>query len=493
MTTKVDVVFIHPGDKKQIYQGLANEFSATEPPIFAGLFATYLQRKGYSAAIIDGPAHNLSVDEIAEQAVSDLSPKLIVIVVYGNQPSASTQNMTVSGKVATAIKQHQPNMKIMMTGTHPAALPRRTITEEDVDFVCDREGPVTIYKTLQALDAKLDSFSDIPSLWWKKEGVVFSPTSSEGLIKSLDEEMPGVAWDLLPMENYRAHNWHCFDHIHDRTPYAAIHTSMGCPYKCSFCCINAPFGKNVYRMWSVDSVMKEIDFLVEHYGVKNIKFIDEMFVLNKAHVLGICDALIQRNYEVNIWAYARIDTVKDEYLDKLKTAGFNWLALGIESASDFVRDGSDKHMTNEDIINTVKRIQAAGIHVIGNYIFGLPDDSYSRMQETLDMALDLNCEFSNIYSAMAYPGSKLYTETLQNNPNDLPTSWHQYSQHAFDSKPVSNAFCSSEEILAFRDKAWEACFTSPKYLDLVQRKFGTDVVKHIERMTATPLPRKKSG
>ena len=107
--------------------------------------------------------------------------------------------------------------------------------------------------------------------------------------------MPGIAWDLLPMEKYRAHNWHCFDHINDRSPYASIHTSLGCPFKCSFCCINAPFGKSSYRTWSPECVIKEIDLLVERYGVKNIKFVDEMFVLNRDHVLSLCDLIKNRD------------------------------------------------------------------------------------------------------------------------------------------------------------------------------------------------------
>src|SRR3546814_6515991 len=87
-------------------------------------------------------------------------------------------------------------------------------------------------------------------------------------------------------------------------------------------------------MWSPETVVREIDLLVEKYGVRHIKFVDEMFVLNKSHVLGICDLLAQRDYSVNIWAYARVDTVKDQFLDRLKAAGVNWLCLGIESASE---------------------------------------------------------------------------------------------------------------------------------------------------------------
>ena len=112
-----------------------------------------------------------------------------------------------------------------------------------------------------------------------------------------------------------------------------------------------------------------------------------MFVLNEQHVMGICDLLIERNYDLNIWAYARIDTVKDRYLEKLKRAGFNWLALGIESGSKFVRDGVEKGSFNEkDILQTTNRIKEHGIYIIANYIFGLPDDTRERMQETLNLA-----------------------------------------------------------------------------------------------------------
>src|SRR6185503_9771529 len=230
------------------------------------------------------------------------------------------------------------------------------------------------------------------------------------LVKDLDHDMPGVAWDLLPMSKYRAHNWHCFGHL-QREPYAAIYTTLGCPYHCSFCCIQAPFksgeqaaglntGVNSYRFWSPARVIQEIDLLVGTYGVRNIKFADEMFVLNQRHVLGICDRIIERGYALNIWAYARVDTVKEDMLDKLKRAGFNWLALGIEAANDRVLTDVDKRYKLDEVRDVVARIKNAGINIIGNYIFGLPEDTAETMQDTLDLALDLNCEFANFYSAM---------------------------------------------------------------------------------------------
>ena len=486
---KVDVLLVNPGSRTAVYQELGNTFSAIEPPSLAGLFASYLQRNGLTVDIIDAPAQDLSPQGVAERVYDNFNPTLVVMVVYGFQPSASTQNMTAAGETCRAIKDLDPNVRIMMTGTHPAALPKRTMEEESIDFVCDREGPETILLTAQALSCRSDNYSSIPSLWYRVDGKIVSNAPGP-LMDDLDTNMPGVAWDLLPMNKYRAHNWHCFEHIHQRQPYVSMHTTMGCPYKCTFCCINAPFGKPSYRMWSPDAVISEIDILVNKYGVSNIKFVDEMFVLNRNHVLGICDRIIERGYKLNIWAYARVDTVKDEFLDKLNRAGFRWLALGIESGSKHVRDGVEKgRFGTPQIINVVRKIQQAGINVIGNYIFGLPDDTHDSMQETLDLAIEANCEFANFYCAMAYPGSKLYSMAIENQW-ELPDSWIGYSQHSFETFPLRTEALTNAEVLKFRDDAFMKYFNDPSYLRLVSDKFGSEVLAHVNSMTAIKLRRK---
>lgn len=491
-TQAMDAILVNPGDRQAVYQELSNEFSAIEPPSLAGLFAGYLRTNGLKIAIVDAPAHNLSPQQVASFIAENYKPTLIVMVIYGFQPSASTQNMPAAGETCQALKKILPNTHIMMTGTHPSALPERTLREEAIDFVCDREGPETILQTVHALKTENPSFIDIPSLWYRDNNEIKSNAPGP-LMKDLDGEMPGVAWDLLPMDKYRAHNWHCFDHIFDRKPYISMHTSLGCPYKCTFCCINSPFGKPSYRTWSPEMVIKEIDILVNQYGVKNIKFVDEMFVLKPNHVLGICDHIIERGYDLNIWAYARVDTVRDEFLEKLSKAGFRWLALGIESGSKHVRDGVEKgRFGSIDIIKTVRKIQDAGINVIGNYIFGLPDDTHESMQETLDLALEANCEFANFYCAMAYPGSKLYDMAIENDWT-LPDSWIGYSQHSYEALPLRTEALTSAEVLKFRDEAFLKYFSNPGYLDFVGNKFGDHVVEHLNEMTKIRLKRKLLG
>jgi radical SAM superfamily enzyme YgiQ (UPF0313 family) len=481
----VDIVFVNPGDRKVVYQDLGKDISAIEPPYLTLSFASYLQKEGFSVKIIDSNALNISPIETA-QMVKELNPTLVSLIVYGNQPSASTQNMSISGKIASTIKE-VCDTPIVMGGLHPSALSERTLKEEDVDYVIEGEEQIPLKELIIALKES-KPLSSVEGLWYY-EGDQIKNNPKGDLIKNLDSVMPIANWDLLPMDRYRAHNWHCFDDIENRMPYAAIYTSLGCPYKCTFCCINAPFGKSTIRYRSPEIIVDELELLNKKYGIKNIKFIDEMFVLHEKHYMAIVELIIEKNLNLNIWCYARVDTIKPDTLSRMKQAGINWLALGIESANPNVRDGASKKMRVDDIKERVKAIQDAGIRVIGNYIFGLPDDTKESMRETLDMAKELNCEFANMYCAMAYPGSPLYNIALKEGYK-LPDEWHGYSQHSYVMRPLPSKHLSAKEIVKFRDDAFHEYFENPIYLDMLQEKFGISVRQHMEEITKTRLKRK---
>ena len=160
--------------------------------------------------------------------------------------------------------------------------------------------------------------------------------------------------------------------------------------------------------------------------------------------------IIKRGYDLNMWAYARVDSIKPDNLEEMKRSGINWLGLGIESVSEQVRDGVNKRIRKRNIRETVRQIQDAGISVGANYIFGLPDDTLKTMEETLDFALELNTELANFYCAMAYPGSRLYDIAIQEGW-DLPKEWHCYSQHSYETLPLPTKYISAGGVLKFRD------------------------------------------
>ena len=239
------------GTRKRVYQELSKDYSAIEPPFWVALTAGFIRNKGFKVDILDANAENLDIKEIVIK-IEEANPKLVNIVVYGQHPSASTQLMFAIRELCKEIKNINPHRKIILTGLHPSALPKRTLEEEECDFVCEGEG---FYTLLGLLENK--KLNEIPGLWYKENETIKSNSRAEN-IKDLTNELPDIAWDLLPMDKYKAHNWHCLDDLESRHKYACISTSLGCPFNCSFCCINAPFGKHLWRTWSPKWVLKQI-------------------------------------------------------------------------------------------------------------------------------------------------------------------------------------------------------------------------------------------
>lgn len=418
----VDLALVNPNNR------ILSPFAAIEPPLWLGLIASHYRNNGKEVAVLDAEAMDWGVRETAS-GIKALDPVQVIIVVMGNNPSvSSTPKMVVTRELVNMLRDYN----VAVTGLHPSALPRETEKELGI--------PVLV-------------------------GKIF-------------DGMPRVAWDLLPMERYRAHNWHCLDGS-PRSPYASVYTSLGCPFSCSFCNIHTLYGGQ-HKVWyrSLVDVVGEIDLLVERYGVRNIKFWDELFTLNREHMEGILDRLIGRKYDLNIWAYARVDTVNFKMLERMKKAGVNWLAYGFESGNSDILQSSSKKATTQDAVKAVNMTHSAGIHIIGNFMFGLPGETIETMEETLEFAKELNLEYVNLYVAMAYPGSKLYSEGNYSN------NWAQYDQY-------SPGLVSSE-VRVFVDRAFREFFTDANYIANIKRKFGEQGVRHISEMLKFGKPQTRS-
>jgi len=496
--SKIDALFITPPSRLEVYQGLSNDLAAVEPPVWSSLIANYLLKKGYNIKILDAEAENLTHEQTAEK-ISKIDPHLAVFMIYGQQPSASTQCMPGGRKTCNKLNQlSSGDIKTLVVGTHASALPQQTLREEPYDFVCQGEGPLTIINLIDFIKGKIKNLNKIPGLWYfdKDKNVTFNPSAK--MFDNLDVNLPGQAWSLLDMSKYKAHNWHTFGKLSSRSNYASLQTSLGCPFKCTFCCINAPFERNTIRHWSPKHIVHQIKILVEEYKIFNIKIPDEMFVLNPKQVSTVCDEIIKTGYgeDLNFWAYARIDTLEDnEMLEKMRKAGIRWLGLGIESSSKHVRNGVIKgRFDNFDIEGIVKKVRDMGFYVGANYIFGLPDDNLDSMKETLDLSLRINSEWSNFYSAMAYPGSQLHVMAKTNKwhlPEDKSgPGWIGYSQHAYETLPLRTEHVKASSVLDFRDKAFLTYFKNSNYLSMINKTFGSETVSHIQKMSSYTLKRK---
>jgi radical SAM superfamily enzyme YgiQ (UPF0313 family) len=485
---KVDLLLINPSNRKQTYGELNDIISGIEPPFWCGLLAAFIRKYGYNVMIIDADAEGWTPGYTAERII-ELNPLLTNIVVLGTNPSASsTPKMSGVRELLNVLKNGAVQIKVVLSGLHPSALPERTFKEEKADFICQGEGFYTILRLLEILKAgKNPEDFKIEGLWYRKEGKIIS-NSPAPLFANLDE-LPFVAWDLLPMEKYRAHNWHCFEDLSHRSPYAVIYTSLGCPFKCRYCPIHAFYGKPGVRYRSPERVLEEIDLLVKNYNVKNIKFMDELFVLKENRVTRLCDLIIERDYRLNIWAYARVDTVNERLLEKMKKAGINWICYGFESANELVRMGVDKGTKQRQVKKAIEMTRSAGIYILANFIFGLSDDSLETMNQTLHMAKEFNFEYVNFYVCVAYPGSQLYQEAIRKGVR-LPEVWHGFGQYSYETLPLPTKYLQPEEVLMFRDRAFKEYFSNPEYIEMINKKFGANVVRHITEMLKRKIQRK---
>ncbi len=467
-----DVLFINPFGAHGIYGPLGASLVAVEPPMWLRVNAGYIRGLGKSVAVIDAERDRLSAAEVAKR-VEEVNPRLVAILAYGHNPSASTQAMYGAGAVATAIKALNPRRCVAIAGGHVSALPERTLAEESVDYVVVGEGPYGFEELLATLPND-------------------SAVIRSGPFDIRDNT--DQAWDLTPPAGYTAHNWHAFGDGANRSPYASVWTTLNCPYSCQFCCISAPFGGPGYKVRDPSAVVDEIEVLVRDHGVKYLKVIDEMFVLKPSHYLPIAQGLIERGIaaDLNIWAYARVDTVRPDTLDLLRRGGFRWLALGIESGSSSVRDGANKRLKTDDIVEVVRTVQHADINVVGNFMFGLRDDTVETMRQTLALALDCLPEWANFYCTMAYPGSRLYDQALTEGWT-LPSSWAGYSQHNFECRPLDTEHVDAETVLRFRDAAFHTFFSDPAYQRMISRKFGAPAVSEVEKMLSYKLDRRLLG
>jgi anaerobic magnesium-protoporphyrin IX monomethyl ester cyclase len=315
---------------------------------------------------------------------------------------------------------------------------------------------------------------------WFRNGKTIVGYGQADVISDLDS-LPFAAWDLLPMNKYRAHHWQAWEHdVNDLSGFAVLYTSLGCPFDCAYCSVNVVYGKHIVRYRSPQRVVRELELLVNELGVKYVEIIDDTFTLNEVRVERLCDAIIERGLgdKLRMWCFARADRVSERLMDKMRRAGIEWVFMGFESGKDLILESINKQQTVEQIRRAVDIVHSAGIHVGGNYVFGLPGDTQESMQETLALAKELNTEYANFFITMCYPGTKIL-EVAKEKGYPLPERWGQYGFFAPDAVPMRTEALTGGDILKFRDNAFKEYFGSERYQRMIRWEFGQKAVDYI--------------
>lgn len=504
----IDVAFINPSIGNN-YQSLKSKYTAIEPPTWSLLLAQSMRNFGFQVSIIDANAENLTEDQLYERLKS-LNPRLVVFVVYGQNVNAGTTNMEGALVLSKFFKTKNNKLNISFIGSYVQALPIKALKEESsIDFVFTNEGVYALKNILNLNSFSSKELEKISGIAFRdKDKIIINKQEKVVPNDRMDLDLPGYAWDLLPykenpLDLYRAPMWHAEYDENKRSPYAALHSSLGCQFKCSFCMINLINRNDVdeigvssnysgMRFWSTDFIINEFKKLIK-MGVKTIRITDEMFLLNPKYYLPLCKKLAELNKDdsLRMWAYSRIDTVKNpEVLDTVRKAGIKWLCLGIESGDKKIRlEVAKGKFEDVDVRKIVNQVHEADIEVMANYMYGLPGDDHNSIKKTYELSLELCTSGWNTYPAMALPGSALYKEGIEKGI-EMPKSYSGFSFHAHDTICLPTEKLESWEILKLRDDAFINYHLSPNFLERIKKKFGKKAVDNIKEMSKIKLKRK---
>jgi len=452
-----DIVLINPPIRRLSY-GRFDYFASIGQPLGIGLLASNCIKENLKCEIIDADAEYLDHDEVIEKLVT-LNPKMVGI-------STMTPTMTSVGLLLSKIKSALPDTIRILGGFHATALPEKTLKEEDVQFIIRGEGieilPMFIKSYLKYANNNL---FEIPNLSWIDSNGHYCENPIKKDAPELDD-LPWAAWDKFKMDNYRAYQWHGWGTT--RKPYAVIYSSLGCPYNCRFCAVNMVYQRKI-RFRSPENIVSEIDYLVKNYGVKTYWIKDDTFNINRKRVIDICNLLIERNYNLNIYCYCRSEGLDVELAKLMYKAGFRWIAFGVEVGTQEMLDQIKKDTTQEKIEKAFKAVHDAGMFVAANYLLGFEEDTEDSCQKTIQFAKYLNADYSWFGLVVPYPGTELYNDIIKKNIV-LPEKWENFGHYV--GSPIKLGNVHSERLMSLRQKAHIQTQFNIRYIYQFVKTFG---------------------
>jgi anaerobic magnesium-protoporphyrin IX monomethyl ester cyclase len=307
--------------------------------------------------------------------------------------------------LAQQVRDLNPDVPIVWGGVHPTIHPESTVRHRLVDIVTIGEGEETAVELAQTLEKKGD-LSRVRGILFKDAGrLVHTP------------ERPKLDLDTLPSPDYSLidlKNYFTIGHIL-RAKQLQIVTSRGCPFHCGYCYLLMPELRG-YRTLSAERVHAEIECLRDQYGIQSVFFYDDYFFGNRQRVLDFVELIEKKPLGVDFEVSCRIDFLareSDDFLARLRKAGFRELLIGVESGSDRILKLIQKGFTRQQIIEANRKLAKAEIGSKMSWMAGFPSETKEEFYETVDLMLQLTkenpfCSLTPLGIYTPYPGTELY-------------------------------------------------------------------------------------
>ncbi len=447
---KIALCMVHKyPDMREVFWGYG-----IVPPVGLGYIASFLLREGHDVKILDDTIMSSSQ---FKAEIEEYRPDLAGFFTY----SFAIESCLAWG---TILKEIDPGIKTVFGGPHPTHLGRETLAHRDVDFVVVGEGEETMTELANAL-ARGDGPHGIRGLMFKDEGGGVVDNGRRPFIQDLDA-LPFPAYRLLNLDRYRSNPTRRFS----TRRFASITTLRGCSYRCTFC--SQMFGQQV-RFRSPESVVSELEFLVEHYGIGEFRFLDDDFTIDPQRAVVLCDLMVQRGLKL-IWnCNCKVTTVSRELFGVMRRAGCRSVLIGVESGSQEMLDAMKKDITLDQIEKGVALAKEIIGFVNCTFLFGMPGDTVERARQTIAFAKRLDPDFAFFSIAHPIPGSQLFHEALRKGLMDKECiAWQGFTIMLASKVPVVAQLSEipPKELIRLRKRAFREFYLRPRCVLNLLRK-----------------------
>ena len=329
-----------------------------------------LKSAGHEVLVMD---YNLPENITLSQ--SEFADKLIdtKAMVFGFSVAAGVLHTSLA--IAEYIKNKVPNSVIVFGGPHPSLVDIHILQEFSfIDFVARGEGERVLVDLLSALQDK-SSLENVAGITYKRDSTIVQN-------KSVDY----IEWlDSLPMPDYSAYP---IEEIVNS--FIPIEIGRGCPFNCAYCSASVIWGRK-YRVKSVKRVISEIKYLKRTYNINNFYFRHDQIIKDKKWLYDLCETIIRVVPGIRWQCSARIDTITEEILTRMKEAGCTGIEYGIESGSPKIQVTIGKMLQTAEILDKLVATVKLGISPILFFMCGFPEEDIEDVRQTLSFIMKASC------------------------------------------------------------------------------------------------------
>jgi anaerobic magnesium-protoporphyrin IX monomethyl ester cyclase len=376
-------------------------------PFSLAYLAALLEKEKLPVEVLDAVALNMPHAEFVARCTG-VRPSIILM-------EATTPTIEADLALARELKAATGAL-IAMTGAHTTVFPAETLrAEESVDWVLKGEYELN---ALDAIRIQMANGADREERLAQVRGLARATRDGSGQ-RQVAEGPPGLPITDLDALPFPARHlfptrdapsmWNYWDGFCQRRPAVQMHSSRGCPYRCTFCLwISVIYEQGPYRTFSPKRIVDEMEEIVRRYGAREIYFDDDIFTVKESHVLGLCQEIIDRKLKIAWSVMGDAMAVTEKAIDAMARAGCIGMKFGVESADTDVLKKLRKPIKIEKVRKVALWCAARGIKTHATITFGLEADTPETMQKTLDFCCSLSVDSIQFSTTTPFPGTEHY-------------------------------------------------------------------------------------